>query len=124
VFLASGFWHGAAWTFIIWGIYHGIWLVLERAFLLKIYQKIGPIASTLLCFVLVLIGWVFFRADSFSFALGLIKKMGSFNFTIDGALLDTQFCFLQHWQYSFHFLLHFLRVKKFNKKCIPAVLAF
>jgi alginate O-acetyltransferase complex protein AlgI len=36
VFIASGFWHGAAWTFIFWGIYHGLWLILERAFLLKI----------------------------------------------------------------------------------------
>jgi alginate O-acetyltransferase complex protein AlgI len=116
VFLASGFWHGAAWTFIIWGIYHGIWLVLERAFLLKIYQKIGPIASTLLCFVLVLIGWVFFRADSFSFALGMIKKMGSFNFTIDGALLDTQFLFFATLAILFSFFTAFSAGQKIQQK--------
>lgn len=116
VFLASGFWHGAAWTFIIWGIYHGIWLVLERAFLLKIYQKIGPIASTLLCFVLVLIGWVFFRADSFSFALGMIKKMGSFNFSIDGALLDTQFLFFAALAILFSFFTAFSTGQKIQQK--------
>lgn len=116
VFLASGFWHGAAWTFIIWGIYHGIWLVLERAFLLKIYQKIGPIASTLLCFVLVLIGWVFFRADSFSFALGMIKKLGSFNFTIDGALLDTQFLFFAALAILFSFFTAFSTGQKIQQK--------
>jgi alginate O-acetyltransferase complex protein AlgI len=116
VFLASGFWHGAAWTFIIWGIYHGIWLVLERAFLLKIYQKIGPIASTLLCFVLVLIGWVFFRADSFSFALGMIKKMGSFNFSIDGALLDTQFLFFATLAILFSFFTAFSAGQKIQQK--------
>ncbi len=116
VFLASGFWHGAAWTFIIWGIYHGIWLVLERAFLLKIYQKIGPIASTLLCFILVLIGWVFFRSDSFSFALGMIKKMGSFNFTIDGALLDTQFLFFILLAILFSFFTAFSTGQKIQQK--------
>lgn len=116
VFLASGFWHGAAWTFIIWGIYHGIWLVLERAFLLKIYQKIGPIASTLLCFVLVLIGWVFFRADSFSFALGMVKKMGNFNFYIDGALLDTQFLFFAALAILFSFFTAFSTGQKIQQK--------
>lgn len=116
VFLASGFWHGAAWTFIIWGIYHGIWLVLERAFLLKIYQKIGPIASTLLCFVLVLIGWVFFRANSFSFALGMVKKMGNFNFYIDGALLDTQFLFFAALAILFSFFTAFSTGQKIQQK--------
>lgn len=94
VFLASGLWHGAAWTFIIWGIYHGFWLVLERAFLLKFYARIGKFPAMLLCFFLVVIGWVFFRANSFSFALTMVKKMFSFDFSIDSIMLDTQFvCF-------------------------------
>src|SRR5690606_26410370 len=36
VFLASGLWHGASWTFVLWGAYHGLFLVLEKLFLLKI----------------------------------------------------------------------------------------
>ncbi|MBL0047333.1 MAG: MBOAT family protein [Bacteroidetes bacterium] len=107
VFLASGFWHGAAWTFIIWGIYHGIWLVLERAFLLKFYAKIGKIPATLICFIVVVIGWIFFRANSFSFAVAMIKKLVDFNFFVDGALLDNQFLFFGALAILFSFLTSF-----------------
>ena len=107
VFLASGFWHGAAWTFIIWGIYHGIWLVLERAFLLKFYAKIGKIPATLICFIVVVIGWIFFRANSFSFAVAMIKKLVDFNFFVDGAILDNQFLFFGALAILFSFLTSF-----------------
>lgn len=107
VFLASGFWHGAAWTFIIWGIYHGIWLVLERAFLLKFYAKIGKIPATLICFIVVVIGWIFFRANSFSFAVAMIKKLVDFNFFVDGAFLDNQFLFFGALAILFSFLTSF-----------------
>ncbi len=60
VFLASGLWHGAAWGFVIWGAYHGVFLVLERAFLGKLLSKIGNFAI-LYTFPIVLIGWVYFR---------------------------------------------------------------
>ncbi|MFA6950343.1 MAG: MBOAT family O-acyltransferase, partial [Lentimicrobiaceae bacterium] len=46
VFLASGLWHGASWSFVLWGAYHGFFLVLERGFLLKVYEKIGKLPST------------------------------------------------------------------------------
>jgi alginate O-acetyltransferase complex protein AlgI len=75
VFLASGFWHGAAWTFIFWGVYHGIFLVLERAFLLEIYKKIGKPVRIILTFLIVAIGWVFFRAESFSQGLLIVKSL-------------------------------------------------
>lgn len=78
VFLASGFWHGAAWTFIIWGIYHGLFLVLERAFLGNVLKKIGKIPATLFTFLLVAIGWVFFRADDVSKAITFLKKLFQF----------------------------------------------
>ncbi|HEX5625186.1 MAG TPA: MBOAT family O-acyltransferase [Saprospiraceae bacterium] len=63
VFLASGLWHGASWSFIVWGAYHGLFLVLERGFLLSIYKKIGPWFSIPVVFLLVMIGWVFFRVE-------------------------------------------------------------
>jgi alginate O-acetyltransferase complex protein AlgI len=93
VFLASGFWHGASWTFIIWGIYHGFWLVLERAFLLKVYEKIGRFASTIICFLLVAIGWVFFRAESTSQALTFIEKLFKFDLTLPFQTIDSEFKF-------------------------------
>ncbi|MES2514673.1 MAG: MBOAT family O-acyltransferase [Bacteroidota bacterium] len=93
VFLISGFWHGAAWTFIFWGAYHGIWLVLERIFLLKVYDKIGKIAATIICFLLVSIGWVFFRADHLADAFIFVKTLFSFNFSIPQHFITREFSF-------------------------------
>jgi len=93
VFLASGFWHGAAWTFIIWGIYHGFWLVLERMFLADVYKKIGKLASMLICFVLVAIGWVFFRADTTAGAFNFVQQLFTFNFSMPPHFVDNEFTF-------------------------------
>lgn len=79
VFLASGLWHGAAWTFIFWGAYHGLLLVLERGFLLRVYDKMGRLPSTLITFLLVVIGWVFFRINDFPKAFHFCKKLFSFD---------------------------------------------
>ncbi|HXB40014.1 MAG TPA: MBOAT family O-acyltransferase [Bacteroidia bacterium] len=81
VFIISGFWHGAAWTFIIWGAYHGFFLIIERLFLLRFYKKAGKLISTLLTFLFVVIGWVFFRAENFGQAVLFIKKMFQFRFS-------------------------------------------
>jgi alginate O-acetyltransferase complex protein AlgI len=81
VFLASGFWHGASWNFIIWGAYHGLFLVLERGFLLNVYKHVPRFFKILLTFLLVLIGWVFFRIESFDGAVSFIEKLFSFKGT-------------------------------------------
>ncbi|MEI6346591.1 MAG: MBOAT family protein [Bacteroidota bacterium] len=79
VFLASGFWHGASWSFILWGAYHGLFLVLERGFLLKVYQRLGKFPSTVITFFIVIIGWVFFRVEKLPDAFAFIKRMFSFS---------------------------------------------
>jgi len=79
VFLISGLWHGASWNFVFWGAYHGTFLALERAFLLKIYDRIGGIFRTLLTFFIVVVGWVFFRVEKFHDALHFIKRMFAFD---------------------------------------------
>jgi len=48
VFLISGLWHGASWSFVVWGAYHGFFLVAERLFLLKVYRKIGKLPSVMI----------------------------------------------------------------------------
>lgn len=74
VFILSGFWHGAAWNFIAWGAYHGLFLVLERLFLLRVYQKIG-VASIVPTFLITVVGWVLFRAETLSGALAYLAQM-------------------------------------------------
>jgi alginate O-acetyltransferase complex protein AlgI len=78
VFLASGLWHGASWSFVFWGAYHGLFLVLERLILLKVYEKIGRIPAILITFFIVIIGWVFFRIENIHEAFIFIRQMFRF----------------------------------------------
>ena len=80
VFLASGLWHGASWSFIFWGAFHGFFLVIERVFFGKVLSKIGKLPSILITFLIVNIGWVFFRMEKIKDAFTYIKHMFSFNF--------------------------------------------
>ncbi|MDP4291558.1 MAG: MBOAT family O-acyltransferase [Bacteroidota bacterium] len=80
VFLASGLWHGASWSFVLWGAYHGSFLVLERGFLHKFYEMIGKWPARVITFLLVTIGWVFFRVEKIGDAFLFLKQMFSFNF--------------------------------------------
>ena len=61
VFFISGLWHGASWNFIIWGLYHGFFLIIERIFLKKWLDKIPTFLQISWTFIVVVIGWVFFR---------------------------------------------------------------
>ena len=93
VFLLSGLWHGASWNFIIWGAFHGLFLVLERLFLLKVFDKTGKIVSTLLTFLIVVVGWVYFRLENLEQANHVVKTMFSFNFTDGKFALHNDFYF-------------------------------
>ena len=75
VFSLSGLWHGAAWTFVIWGIWHGLFLVIERAFLGRWLKRIPLMLRVGYQYLVVLIGWVFFRADDFSMATKYLSRM-------------------------------------------------
>ncbi len=79
VFLISGLWHGASWNFVVWGAFHGLFLILDRLFLLKFSQYIGTFFSTIITFFIVLIGWVFFRMVNLEDSFVYIEKMFSFN---------------------------------------------
>ena len=74
VFILSGFWHGAAWTFIAWGAYHGLFLVLDRLVLLRIYRRLGAL-SIVPTFAITVVGWVLFRAATLSGAAAYIGRM-------------------------------------------------
>jgi alginate O-acetyltransferase complex protein AlgI len=78
VFLISGLWHGAAWTFVLWGAYHGLFLVADRLFLVSVLKKVGKIPATLITYIIVLFGWVLFRADDAGHAIGFASRMLDF----------------------------------------------
>ena len=93
VFLLSGLWHGASWNFILWGAFHGLFLVLERLFLLSFYNKIGKLLSTLITFLIVVVGWVYFRIEDLTYANHVVKSMFSFNFSDGKFALHNDFYF-------------------------------
>ena len=76
VFLATGLWHGASMTFIIWGIYHGLFILSERLWLKKVLDR-NPVKflNHLYAMFVVVFGWLLFRAPSMTYAIDLAKAM-------------------------------------------------
>ncbi|MED2805405.1 MBOAT family protein [Bacillus thuringiensis] len=91
----TGFWHGASWTFMIWGIYYGVLIALEKAGLENLLQKLWSPLQHIYVMFLVIIGWVFFRADNFSYCFEFLKSMFGFN----GPLTDinSYFYIMNYW---------------------------
>lgn len=78
VMLIGGLWHGAAWTFVIWGGLHGLFLAIThgyRALVQRGFPAMPPLAGLLLTTVCVLIAWAFFRAETFESALRVVSAM-------------------------------------------------
>ncbi len=80
VFLVSGLWHGASWNFVLWGAYHGFFLILDRLFLLKVLEKIGKWPATIFTFFVAVMGWVLFRIEDLHTALVYYRRLFAFDF--------------------------------------------
>ena len=91
VFLLSGLWHGASWNFVIWGAYHGLWLVLERMGLKKVYERIGKAPSVIITFIIAMVGWSIFRIENLHDAFTFIGRLFAFDFSTFSINADTQF---------------------------------
>jgi alginate O-acetyltransferase complex protein AlgI len=76
-FLVSGIWHGANWTFIVWGMLHGLFQVIEKALHLQKSQSTGFIKGIriFVTFILVDFAWIFFRMPTLSDACGVLGKI-------------------------------------------------
>lgn len=79
VFLISGFWHGADWTFIAWGAFHGFFLTIDRLPRPDLLKRTPVSFSRFATFIIVTIGWVLFRSDSISQAFQYFGRMISIN---------------------------------------------
>lgn len=77
VFLISGLWHGASWNFVIWGTWHGCFLILDRIFLIKLFKRIGTIPRVLFTYFVIVIGWVIFRIENLPEIRFYLAKMFS-----------------------------------------------
>lgn len=79
VFLLTGFWHGASWNFIAWGLFHGFFLALEHAGFSSILDKLYSPLRHLYLLLIVLLSWVMFRAETLSEAISYYSIMLDFN---------------------------------------------
>lgn len=78
-FLLSGIWHGAEWTFVVWGLYHGAFLIIDRAVGDHIARTLPALMQKLLTFIIVTVGWVIFRSSDLGYAFSYMTVMVSPN---------------------------------------------
>lgn len=109
IFLLSGFWHGANWTFLVWGIFHGLLFLpllianKNRSNLTTDNYQLLDFFKIVVTFFIVCIGWVFFRADSLNLALRYLFQLFSFeSFNLD--------FFIKHNRYLLTSLVCFLGI--------------
>ena len=86
VWILTGFWHGASWNFIFWGLYYGILLLLEKFVLKKYIDKLPDFVKHIYTIVLVFIGWMIFAFDDSKYLFEFIKALTSNKF-VDSAFL-------------------------------------
>jgi alginate O-acetyltransferase complex protein AlgI len=75
VFLLCGLWHGANWNFVIWGGWHGLFIILERGRFGQLQRRLPSPVQHFYLLLVVLIGWVFFRCETFAQALSFLDAM-------------------------------------------------
>lgn len=99
----SGFWHGAAWTFIIWGALHAFGRFLTREFERSDFynQKVPKFAKQMAVFAFVSFAWIFFRARSLNDAILIVRKIFAFNFSDPQFPVLALFFCLVIWAYQF-----------------------
>lgn len=78
VWLCTGIWHGASWNFIVWGVYYGILLMLEKLFLLRVLEKIPSVFGHIYTLFFVVVSWVIFAFDSLEQGWTYLKGMFGF----------------------------------------------
>ena len=131
VWFLTGLWHGAAWNFVVWGLYYGVILIIEKYFLSPVLDRLPDVVRHIYSIVLVVIGWVLFFSSSFGQAADYIRVMfgaGAHGFAdresmyllTSNLILWLILIFgstpLVHFRYE-----HMLRTKKWNTTIINSV---
>jgi len=103
VFFITGLWHGASWNFIIWGIFYGVFLIMERAFLEKILLKMPNVITHFYTLILTVTAWVFFRSTDLTQSLNFIKKM--YIFDSNSTASESHINYLLNYEFYIIFIL-------------------
>ena len=98
VWALTGFWHGANWTFLCWGLYYAVFLIIEKVFLLKKLERV-PVIATVYTLLVAVCGWVLFDLPSLSAAGSYYGSM--FGFAAGGLACATDFFYLKEYAVVF-----------------------
>ena len=90
VWLLTGLWHGASWNFVLWGVYFGVLLIIEKLFLLNILKKLPAAVSHVYTLLLVIISWAIFAIDD----MGRLGQFIGAMFGAGGSLADANSLYL------------------------------
>jgi len=99
-FIIGGIWHGAGWTFVFWGLLHGIALVVQRAWN-QLGFKMNSVLAWFITFNFINIAWVFFRAKEWGDAMKVLSSMFTLNIIMLPHFLSTRLSFLQQYGIEF-----------------------
>jgi len=91
VFLLTGLWHGASWSFVVWGLIHGSFMVLERARFGALLDRWPRLVGTAYTLLVVLIAWVFFRVENIADAAHTVSAMFGFGRGCNGEVYPSLF---------------------------------
>jgi len=78
VFFVTGLWHGASWTFVVWGLVHGLFLVIEKLTNQRFPDRLPVFLQHIYTLFVVMMAWVLFRADTFGYAADYYKTLFGF----------------------------------------------
>ena len=123
-FLLCGFWHGAGWTFIAWGLYQGLFLIADRLFLLKILKKTGRIISIPFTFMVSMAGWVIFHSANLGDAGTYLLRMVAFDFHPSSFYAGKQFIIMIAIAFLFSFFALPSRGEKLQASVFGQQLSF
>lgn len=85
VWFLTGLWHGASWNFILWGLYFGVLLMIEKLFMLKVLKKAPAIIAHIYSIIIILFGWVLFYFENLNeMGIFLARMFGSDGFMMSG----------------------------------------
>ena len=106
VFALTGIWHGADWTFLVWGLYHGVFLAAEKLGLKRILEQLPSFVRRVYSLLVVCIGFVLFRADTFAEGINVLRNCFCLVpfMTHDRELLEL----VLTWKFAFFFLMAIL----------------
>lgn len=96
VWFLTGFWHGAGWNFIFWGMFFGLLMIIEKTFLLSFLNRLPSIISRCYLLISVLISWVFFASENLKESIIYLKNMFGFG-TVPFVDNNTMYIISNYW---------------------------